>query len=145
MSDVVAAPSVHFCILSTHAFFSTAPSGLSVSTLIRIIIRKVEDDVEAIRRNYLVRRRSDDWSDNILTAIKETFRNGRVELDKDPGIVGESAVVVTFLKSEAPSATGQQSNMITFGMLAEPGRGMSDEDDFKIAEYGEFESPPVRR
>jgi uncharacterized protein (DUF433 family) len=36
----------------------------------------------------------------MLTAIKGTFRDGRVELDEDPGIIGEARVLVTFLQPE---------------------------------------------
>ncbi|HZK80862.1 MAG TPA: hypothetical protein VFC46_07340 [Humisphaera sp.] len=71
----------------------------------------------------------------MLTAIKGTFRNGRVELDEDPGIVGEAAVVVTFLKPEKSDTGGPEAKIMTFGMLAEPGRRMSGEDDVKIAEH----------
>jgi hypothetical protein len=71
----------------------------------------------------------------MLTAIKGTFRNGRVELDEDPGIVGEAPVVVTFLNADESSAQNPRSRMITFGMLREPGRRMSDDKDFQAAEH----------
>ncbi len=69
----------------------------------------------------------------MLTAIKGIFRNGRVELEEDPGIVGEAAVVVTFLKPDALDHQKPQSKMIAFGMLSESGRRMSEEMDFKVA------------
>jgi hypothetical protein len=70
----------------------------------------------------------------MLTSIQGTFRNGRVELDEDPGIVGEAAVVVTFLKTVTP-AEPPQARPIRFGMLGRPGRPMSDLEDFKDAEF----------
>lgn len=73
----------------------------------------------------------------MLTAINGIFRNGRIELEEDPGIVGESPVVVTFLKQDLSQAKTQESKMISFGMLAEPDRRMSDEEDFRIAEHKE--------
>jgi hypothetical protein len=75
----------------------------------------------------------------MLTSIKGTFRDGRVELDEDPGIKGESPMVVTFLKSEASDAKGPESKPMTFGMLADPARRMSEEDDFKVAEHDDTE------
>jgi hypothetical protein len=71
----------------------------------------------------------------MLTSIKGMFRDGRVELDEDPGIRGEAPVVVTFLQSPASDASTAESKPMTFGMLADPARRMSDQNDFKIAEY----------
>jgi hypothetical protein len=71
----------------------------------------------------------------MLTSIHGTFRNGRVELEEDPGITGEAAVVVTFLEPQLPRVHTDTSKMIRFGMLAEPGRRVSSEEDFKVAEY----------
>lgn len=76
----------------------------------------------------------------MLTAIKGTFRDGRVQLDEDPGITGETPVVVTFLQPQASDAkTRGESKLMTFGMLSDPARRMSEEDDFKIAEYDDSE------
>ena len=71
----------------------------------------------------------------MLNAVKGTFRDGRVELDEDPGIIGETPVVVTFLQPEVSDAKTRESKLMTFGMLADPARRMSEEDDFKIAEF----------
>jgi len=75
----------------------------------------------------------------MLTTIKGIFRNGRIELDEDPGIIGEAPVVVTFLNSATAGAEMGESKIITFGMLADPTRPMSVEDDFKVAEYDDAE------
>ena len=75
----------------------------------------------------------------MLTAIKGTFRDGRVQLDEDPGIIGETPVVVTFLQPQASDAKPPESKLMTFGMLAAPTRRQSGEDDFKIAEYDDSE------
>ena len=74
----------------------------------------------------------------MLTTIKGTFRDGQINLSEDPGFRGEAEVYVTFVTEPRPRPDSQ---MMTFGMLAVPGRRMSTEEDFKIAEYhGEAEA-----
>jgi hypothetical protein len=72
-----------------------------------------------------------------LTAVKGAFRNGRVELDEDPGIVGEAAVVVTFFRPDTAPTRATQPAALTFGMLAQPGRRMSDLDDLRVPEHAD--------
>lgn len=69
------------------------------------------------------------------TTIRGTYRNGRIELSEDPGVVGDTAVVVTFLESIAASTPADKTRIMTFGMLADPARRMSGLEDFKSAEY----------
>jgi hypothetical protein len=68
------------------------------------------------------------------TTVKGIYHDGRIELSEDPGVTGEAAVMVTFLDEAQKSSRSQPPRIMTSGMLAVPGRRMSTEDDFKIAE-----------
>ena len=70
-----------------------------------------------------------------MLTINGIYKDGRIELSKDPGLKGESAVLVTFLSEQEKPADVPPGQMMTYGMLAVRGRRMSAEDDFKIAEY----------
>ena len=71
----------------------------------------------------------------MLTMAKGFYRDGRIELAEDPGVTGEAAVVVTFLESETKRVAQPKPSIMTSGMLAVPGRRMSSEADFKVAEF----------
>jgi hypothetical protein len=75
----------------------------------------------------------------MLTSIEGKYRNGKIELNEQPAIEGEVDVVVTFMSPQQGRAKMSDGKMITFGMLAEPGRKQSTLEDFKIAEYDDSE------
>jgi hypothetical protein len=71
----------------------------------------------------------------MLTTVRGISRQGRVELSEDPNVTDEVPVVVTFLE-DRPSVKGSPGGRImTFGILAVPGKAMSTEADFTAAEY----------
>lgn len=72
----------------------------------------------------------------MLMAIKGVFRAGKIELEERASAKDGTPVVVTFLDE----ASGNLPNkMITLGMLADPSRPFSTEEDFKLAEYDDSE------
>jgi hypothetical protein len=71
--------------------------------------------------------------------INGIYRAGHIELTEDPKIAGEAPVVVTFLDVPRTPASEKTNRMMTSGMLAVPGRRMSNEEDFRDAEYHDSE------
>lgn len=65
----------------------------------------------------------------MLTAVRGTYKNGRVELAETPPGIDESEVIVTFVEAK-PKPKGQ---MIRRGMFPEL-LALTDED-FKAAEF----------
>ena len=71
----------------------------------------------------------------MLTAVQGVYRDGRVVLDEDPGVIGDATVVVTFLRPSPMAGPPTDAQMVTFGVLCRIGRRQSDLDDFKVAEH----------
>ncbi len=71
----------------------------------------------------------------MLTSVEGKYRNGKIELNENPQIVGDADVVVTFLTPASFRTDENKGKMITFGMLAVPGRRQSELEDFKIVEF----------
>ncbi len=65
----------------------------------------------------------------MLTTVRGTYKNGRVELAETPPGIDEGEVIVTFVEAK-PKEKGQ---MIQFGML--PGLLALTDEDFKAAEF----------
>ncbi len=65
----------------------------------------------------------------MLTAVRGTYKNGRVELAETPPGIDESEVIITFVEPK-PKPEGR---MIRFGMFPEL-LALTDED-FKTAEF----------
>jgi hypothetical protein len=70
----------------------------------------------------------------MLTTIKGRYKDGRIVLDEDPGVSGESPRMVTFYAIDDDIA---KKEMMTNGMLAVSDRPMSTLEDFQIAEHNE--------
>ena len=68
----------------------------------------------------------------MVTSVQGIYRNGHIELKEKPEVADETPVLVTFLAKSTDAA--DSGTMMTFGMLAVPGRRMSTEKDFKHAE-----------
>lgn len=71
----------------------------------------------------------------MLTTVEGFYKNGQIELLEKPAGVQESRIIVTFLTSNGAKAPQQG---LQYGKYAGP--RLTDEDDFKIAEWhGELE------
>jgi hypothetical protein len=71
----------------------------------------------------------------MLTTVKGTYKDGKIQLSEDPHVVEETTVVVTFLEPVQKAAKSSAAKKMTFGMFADPSRRMSTLEDFKVAEY----------
>jgi hypothetical protein len=71
----------------------------------------------------------------MLTTVRGIFRQGRVELVEDPKMTHDVPVVVTFLQDQPPALNPTKGRIMTFGILAVPGKPMSTEADFTEAEH----------
>lgn len=68
----------------------------------------------------------------MLMAIKGVFRAGKIELEERASAQDGTPVVVTFLDDNTHNGPFR---MIAFGMLADPSRTFSSEEEFKQAEH----------
>ncbi len=68
-----------------------------------------------------------------LLTIEGTYRDGKISLSDAPPGVREARVIVTFLPQE--SGANRPSSMMAFGQLRTADGRMSEEEDFKIAEW----------
>ncbi len=66
----------------------------------------------------------------MLQTVEGRFKDGKVHLDETPTGMAEARVLVTFLPTPSPRPPGK---CIFFGMF--PGDGVTNEEDFKIAEW----------
>jgi hypothetical protein len=67
-----------------------------------------------------------------LLTVEGTYKDGKVSLLDPPAGVREARVIVTFLPENVASG---ESRMMTFGQLRVEGERMSDDQDFKAAEW----------
>jgi hypothetical protein len=66
-----------------------------------------------------------------LLTVEGTYKDGKIRLAEPPQGVQEARVLVTFLPQQKPLPP----RYMTFGQLRGNSDRMSDEDDFKIAEW----------
>jgi hypothetical protein len=67
-----------------------------------------------------------------LLTVEGTYKDGKISLTDLPQGVREARVIVTFLPVEANKRPPQ---IMTFGQLQSGEGKMSDDEDFKIAEW----------
>ncbi len=69
------------------------------------------------------------------TTVEGIYRDGKVELDETPTLIGERRVRVMFLENEPASGTKKpaQGQQIWYGMFAGPRE--TTEEDFRLAEF----------
>lgn len=75
----------------------------------------------------------------MMNTVEGTYRNGRVELAETPQGIEEARVLVTFLDDSSrdlKSSPEPGKQGLRYGMY--PGEGVTNEEDFRLAEYQEM-------